>query len=155
MKLDSKNALKEISRVVLKDTGAYGSFIFFFLALVAFFLAGEQKFAIRMFFSLVAVTVVVIILRLAYFKPRSGMKPRKYKAIYERVDNSSFPSIHVARSVIISAAFFVKAPFLLPLLVLMVLAVCASRIYFKRHDITDITAGGIIGLILGFMSLAL
>ena len=44
-----------------------------------------------------------------------------------------------------------SAAFLLPLLAFMVLAVCASRIYFRRHDMTDISAGLILGAILGIV----
>jgi len=79
------------------------------------------------------------------------MKKRRYNLIYEAVDNSSFPSIHAARSVMISIAIYAKAPATFPLLALMVLAVCASRIYFRRHDIIDIFAGLILGFILGFL----
>jgi len=71
-----------------------------------------------------------------------------YATLYERIDNSSFPSIHAARTVMISMALFNKFNVLLPLLVLMTILVLMTRIYFKRHDIVDLSVGVIIGIVL-------
>lgn len=150
MKLNAKGTTEEIARVVLKDLGAYGSFIFYLVAAAVFCLAGAYTFSSILIGSLIAVTIVIAVIRLAYFKPRPGMKSKKYNTLYDRIDNSSFPSIHVARAVMLSIAFFVMAPTMLPLLVLLVVAVGASRIYFKRHDMADIMVGAVIGIILGW-----
>ncbi len=151
MKLDAKGTTEEIARVVLKDLGAYGSFIFYLVIAVIFYTAGAYKFSLILIGSLATVTIVVAAIRLVYFKPRPGMKSKKYNVLYERIDNSSFPSIHVARAMMLSIAFFQMAPLMAPPLVLLFIAVCASRIYFKRHDITDITAGAAIGAVLGWV----
>ncbi|KHO47365.1 MAG: hypothetical protein QT00_C0002G0015 [archaeon GW2011_AR5] len=140
-----------IGEVCLKDTGAYGSFIFYIAAAAIFLMLGDITFAANLLASLMTVTIIVMFFRLAYRKPRPGMKKKKHKMIYEAIDSSSFPSIHAARAVMISAAIFTKMPFLLPLLALAVLSVCASRIYFRRHDMTDIFAGLALGFILGFV----
>lgn len=149
MELRPKQTTKVILEICLKDLGAYGSFIFYVVAAAAFAILGNYMFFYTLIASLVAITLIVMFFRLSYSKPRPGMKKRKYKLIYEAVDNASFPSIHTARSVMISIAIYTKAPVFLPLLILMVLAVCASRIYFRRHDIADISAGIFLGLVLG------
>lgn len=150
MKLDVKGTTKEIARVALKDLGTYGGFIFYALVAVMFLFIGAYAFFEVLIISLVAVTVVVALVRMVYFKPRPGMKRKKYNMLYERIDNSSFPSIHVARALMLSIAFFRMAPTLWPVLVFLTAAVCTSRIYFKRHDMVDIAVGAAIGLLLGW-----
>ena len=151
MELNIKRTAKVIGEISLKDLGSYGSFIFYIVIAALFLLIGDYTIFYSLIVSLAAVTAVVMFFRLSYNKPRPGMKKRRYNLIYEAVDNSSFPSIHAARSVMISIAIYAKAPATFPLLALMVLAVCASRIYFRRHDIIDIFAGLILGFILGFL----
>lgn len=151
MKLEAGKTLKEIYSVILKDLGAYGGFPFYGLLILLFSLLRDFAFALDLAVSLVAVSVIVILIRLAHFKPRPGQKKKKYDILYERVDNSSFPSIHAARAVMLSFALFSKASVLLPLLVLLTLIVFASRLHFHRHDWTDVAAGAVIGLVLGWI----
>ncbi len=151
MKLDFLKTLKEIYSVILKDTSAYGGFPFYGLMVLAFALAGAYVFALNLLLSLVVVTLIVSVVRLSYFRPRPGQPRRKYKTIYERIDNSSFPSIHAARAVMLSVMFYRIIPLMLPLLVLLVIAVLLSRIHFKRHDWKDLAAGIAIGLILSYV----
>lgn len=149
MELSPVKTAKVICGVCLKDASAYGGFIFYLIAAGAFAVLGNYQFSYVLIGSLIAVTAIVMFFRLAYNKPRPGRKKIKYKTIYEAVDGSSFPSIHAARAVMISVAFFSRLPALLPVLIIMIILVCASRIYFKRHDMIDITAGIVLGLILG------
>jgi membrane-associated phospholipid phosphatase len=151
MKLDMKNTLKEIYSVILKDTSAYGGFPFYGLMVLSFIMAGAYGIALNLLLSLVAVTLIVAAVRLTWFRPRPGMPRKKYRTIYERIDNSSFPSIHAARAVMISMLFYRFVPIMLPLLVLLVAAVILSRIHFRRHDCLDLLAGIAIGLVLGYL----
>ncbi|HLD39084.1 MAG TPA: phosphatase PAP2 family protein [archaeon] len=151
MKFDFRKTTCEVFAVIMRDTSAYGGFPFYGMMIIAFFLLGELDFTYNLVVSLITVTIVVALVRLAYFKPRPGMKRKTYATLYERIDNSSFPSIHAARAVMISMALFSKFSALLPLLTLMTILVLMTRIYFKRHDATDLTVGVIIGLILGIV----
>lgn len=151
MKLAFEKMSKEIYSVILKDLGAYGGFPFYGIVILFFLLLKNFAFTITLIESLVAVSIVVIAVRLAHFKPRPGQKKRKYNILYERIDNSSFPSIHAARAVMLSIALWTKVPVFVPLLVLMTIIVLLSRLHFKRHDWTDITAGAVIGLVLGII----
>ena len=94
--------------------------------------------------------MIVAAVRLAYFKPRPGQPRKKYTTLYERIDNSSFPSIHAARAVMISFAIYSLAPVLLTVLVLLTVAVLLSRIHFKRHDWKDLLVGIILGIVMGY-----
>lgn len=151
MRLDFEKTAKEVYRVVLKDVSAYGGFPFYFTIVLAALLLESYQAATTLFISLVAVTLVVALVRLAYYKPRPGQPRKKFSTYYERIDGSSFPSIHVARAVMISLAFYQIASALMPLYFLLTLLVCLSRIEFKRHDLTDMLAGGIIGIALGYI----
>src|SRR3989344_5773924 len=110
MKLDIKNILKEIYSVTLKDLGAYGGFPFYGILILGALFFGGYGFAYNLITSLVVVTIIVAVVRLSYFKPRPGQKPRKYDSIYGRIDNSSFPSIHSARAVMLSFALYSVMP---------------------------------------------
>ena len=149
MKLESKKMVKEVYSVILKDLGAYGGFPFYGAIILMFLLLKDFAFASRLVISLIAVSLVIIAIRLAYFKPRPGQKKKIYNVLYERIDNSSFPSIHAARSVMITIALFAKFQALLPVLLLLTLIVCLSRLHFKRHDWTDVIVGLVVGLVLG------
>ena len=151
MQLKFTKMIREIYSVVLKDLGAYGGFPFYGAIILLFLLLKDSAFVSRLVVSLVAVSLVIIVIRLAYFKPRPGQKKRIYNVLYERIDNSSFPSIHTARAMIISIALFVKFPALLPLLALLTLIVCLSRLHFKRHDWTDVIVGLAVGVALGLI----
>lgn len=151
MKFDTKKTGKEIFAVVMRDISAYGGFPFYAAMIVVFFLLNNFDFAYTLLISLIAVTVVIAVIRLAYFKARPGMKKKKYNTLYERIDNSSFPSIHAARAVMISIALFSQFNELLPLLALLIILVYTSRVYFRRHDTWDLVAGTIVGLALGFV----
>ena len=151
MKLAFKETSKEVYSVILKDLSSFGSFPFYGIAIIGFLLLNDLAFAKTLFLSLVIVTVVVAAIRLAHFKPRPGQKAKKYGAIYERIDNSSFPSIHAARSVMISFALISKMPVFTPLAALLILAVCLSRLHFKRHDTKDLAVGLIVGYALSLL----
>lgn len=151
MKIDIRSTLREIFAVIMRDVSAYGGFPFYGMVIIAFFLLGELVFAYNLAISLIVITLIIALARLAYFKPRPGMKRKKYPTFYERIDNSSFPSIHAARAVMISMALFSKFAMLLPLVILMTILVLMTRIYFKRHDVVDLTVGVIIGLVLSWV----
>jgi undecaprenyl-diphosphatase len=151
MKLDLEKTSREVYSVILKDLSAYGGFPFYGIVILGAVALDIFDFASSLILSLIVVTAVVACLRLAYFKPRPGMPRKKYSSIYERIDNSSFPSIHAARAVMISMAFYFIAPALLPVLLVLIAAVLLSRIHFKRHDFADLVAGCLLGLVLGYI----
>ena len=151
MKLAVKATLKEVYSVTLKDLSAYGGFPFYGLVILVFLLSGDTRFALTLILSTVLITAIVSAMRLAYFKPRPGVPRKKYTAVYERIDNSSFPSIHAARSVMISFALISKMPVFAPVATLLILAVCLSRLHFKRHDTKDLAAGLLIGYALSLL----
>ena len=101
--------------------------------------------------AIVICEVVIYTIRYFYFRPRPIGKTENFTSLFERLDESSFPSIHAARAgifaVILSQMIPMKAKILLWI---MSGAVCVSRIYLKRHHPSDVIVGGILGLIISY-----
>ncbi len=93
---------------------------------------------------------IVIGIRLIYFKNR----PRKqqYTNFIEKVDASSFPSLHAARALFVT--FFLATAFSLGIVevgLMMAGAVMVgySRIYLPNHDLIDVACGWFFGALVG------
>ena len=151
------HTVKKIMDIAMNDITGLGGLMFygfitlFMLVMISFY---PGKFYIKLFFSLIVAIVllyiIVIIIRYFYHKDRPNKE--EYRNVIERIDASSFPSIHSAR-VSILAVIFTAAFDTIPVLVLFVLmglAVLFSRYYLKKHFFTDILGGVVLGLIIGF-----
>ena len=81
-----------------------------------------------------------------YFKDR----PRKqtFSNILERIDASSFPSLHAARVTFLggSLIYFFKNHLVTFLIMFFIGIVFYTRILLKKHDWIDIIAGLFVGL---------
>lgn len=91
-----------------------------------------------------------------FFKNRP--KKESFQNWYEKIEASSFPSIHASRFGVFLSSFFllkVQNPdffLVFPLVFLFFLLVLNSRILLKKHFFIDIFWGGIIGILIGFCS---
>jgi len=124
------------------------------IGLIFLFLLALDKMTIALEFLLAVVLSQVIIfgIRFFYFRARPGRTRRKFKNLYERLDESSFPSIHAARAGIIAIVLAQGLPFLAKILLwITATLICFSRYYLKRHHATDLLVGGILGLIIGYI----
>lgn len=102
--------------------------------------------------SLIVILVIGLGIKALYFRERP--KKEKYANALERIDASSFPSIHSARITalaIIFSLFFNKTLFTA---LLIILAVCVfySRIYLKKHRFIDIIGGAILGAAVSYFA---
>jgi len=100
--------------------------------------------------GLVLMQSAVIIIRTFYFKERPNKYP--YKSYIERIDASSFPSLHSARITFLAIAFmnYYNEMIFSILLAALAVIVMYSRIYLKKHDLKDVLAGAILGAIVYF-----
>lgn len=118
--------------------------------ILSLFLLSIYKFetAIFLIISLTILYAITIPLRIVYFKERPN--PIKYENIIEKVKASSFPSLHAARTTIIYIVLsFYFSDFLYTkiLLSLIFIIILISRLHKKRHDVIDISAGVILGIL--------
>lgn len=130
--------------------------ILFYLIFLLFFLINKDYFSSLIIFSgIVLIYFITLGVRTFYFKSRP--KKVKYKNFLEKIDASSFPSIHSARSIFIFLflIFYVIADYLvLFLLLVLTFLVMYSRIYLKKHNIMDLL-GGILLAIFSFVIISL
>lgn len=89
---------------------------------------------------------MVVLIRLFYFKPRP--RKEKYTNFIERIDASSFPSLHAARIVFLAILFSVHFAnqYLTILCSVTAALVSYSRIYLRKHDWIDVVGGIIVGV---------
>ncbi|MFH1181630.1 MAG: phosphatase PAP2 family protein [Candidatus Woesearchaeota archaeon] len=97
--------------------------------------------------GLAIVEATCIFIKLLYFKQRP--RRQKFTNIIERLDASSFPSVHAARSsfLYLYLAWFAAIPAKIAFIA-VILAVSMSRILLKKHYIIDVLAGYGIGILL-------
>ncbi|MBI2627671.1 phosphatase PAP2 family protein [Candidatus Nomurabacteria bacterium] len=88
----------------------------------------------------------VLIIRIFYFKPRP--KKEEFTNFWQKIDASSFPSLHTARIVFLAILFSVYFSNLYSTALFTVTAalVSYSRIYLQKHDWIDIVGGIVLGI---------
>lgn len=119
---------------------------------VLFWLFGHVNVTYRLAVALILCYAVTTFFRLAIFRERP--QKQKFKNVLERIDASSFPSLHSMRAAVwaLSAAVFFNQPFVWILAAITALSVAAARVLQKRHHLTDAMAGLIAGSAIAFVS---
>ena len=136
----------------LKEITNFGGVYTYSLIAVLFLAVKLYSVFYVLVLGLALIYLVTILIRLVYKRARP--KPEKYKTSIENTIMSySFPSIHSARVAFI--AFTILGCFgtnLLSLVVALVaVIVVCSRIYLKKHYWSDVIAGVVLGLVLGWL----
>lgn len=102
--------------------------------------------------------LVVTVLRITVEKPRphtengAGITPLVKK---KNGDNQSFPSRHIASAMVIATTFLPFFPAGAIVLYLFTLVLAYVRFALGLHYISDLAAGGVIGLIMGLLTIIL
>ncbi len=149
--MDSKKIIKELTkkivRRILKDTTILGG-TFFYLLTTLFLYFTQKQTAIKLIVALITTYIIISFIRIIYFKDRP--KKKKYNNIIEKIDASSFPSMHATRIIILALALIniYKNNIILTTIITITIIVGISRIYLKKHYIIDVIAGYILGLII-------
>ncbi|MBW2998345.1 phosphatase PAP2 family protein [Candidatus Woesearchaeota archaeon] len=128
--------------------------VFFYMFLVAFFFVLDyQELSKKLLISLIIAYLITATIRIFYFKNRP--KRQRYKNILEKIDASSFPSMHSMRSAIyiILIPHYLNNLFVLILFSLLAIMICISRYVIKKHYANDIIAGFVMGLIIGLIGI--
>ena len=94
---------------------------------------------------------MIVLIRIFYFKNRP--KKEAYNNFIERIDASSFPSLHTARIVFLALLFSVyfANQYLTILCNVTAGLVSYSRIYLQKHDWIDVAAGVVVGVATYFL----
>ncbi len=144
--------IKKLTKDFWQRITVFGRDEFYLFLMLLFFFLGYKEFGIRMFFGFIVAYILVVILRLIYFKER----PIKYesKTFLDRIEASSFPSMHTVRfSMLTTLVYFnfLGNYFLFLLFLILLILISYSRIKLKRHYISDVIVGIILGFILGYI----
>jgi len=154
MKL-SKQFLQRIINDGWREISFFGG-LFFYGFLAAFvFALGENLLFLQLVVSFILTYSLTLAIRFFYYKERPNGE--KYTNFIERLEASSFPSLHSMR---VSVMFIILHVYLnniwISLLFLsMAGAVFASRYYLKKHFLIDILAGAVLGVIIVGLVLSL
>ena len=142
--------IKYVLRILVIDITFLGSLSFFLFLSFFMFLLDYNHFSYKIIISLVISYILVGIIRFIYYKPRPNKQ--KYSNLLEKLDSSSFPSLHAMRISILFVLFMLNFNiFLAVFFFLISIIVCYSRIYLKKHYLIDIIFGYLIGLIIGYL----
>lgn len=105
-------------------------------------------------FAIIISEVIIYVIRYFYFRPRPVGKTKNFTSFYEKLDESSFPSVHAARSFIFAVVLSQLVPMGAQILLWITAALISiSRVYLKRHHWSDIIVGGILGLMVGYLAI--
>lgn len=98
---------------------------------------------------------IIVLIRIFYFKPRP--KKEDYANLLEKIDASSFPSLHAARIVFLTILFSVHFAnqYLTILCTIVAILVAYSRIYLQKHDWIDVIGGIVVGVVAYFITSSL
>jgi membrane-associated phospholipid phosphatase len=140
---------------VMRDTTALGGIALYGFVALFFLLLGKAEVFVQLAIGIVLLYAAIAPLRLLFFRVRPDKS--KYTGLFTKIDAGSFPSMHSARSVVLAivlCAFF-DQPMIGALLALAVVAVLATRAMLKRHYVTDILGGVVVGVLVGWLTLVL
>ena len=135
-----------------RDITSLGS-IWFYLIFMAFFLILRDYSSFKILLSgFILMYFAVIIIRSIYFKNR----PVKYNYnnTIEKMDASSFPSLHATRTAFLTGFFirYLNNLWASALVVVLAFIVLYSRIYLKKHDWKDVLGGIVLGVLAYFFT---
>ena len=123
----------------------------FYLLSIIFFSINDFHVALKLIIAIAAVELFGGFIKIIY--PKARPIPITYKTFRQKWDAGSFPSIHSARIVAVSAAFmkvYMSAPVII-ISIIMVLLVGYSRVYLKKHYLSDVIAGFAMGTLISVM----
>jgi membrane-associated phospholipid phosphatase len=133
---------------IFRDLTCFGGFTFYLLLIIGTLIFTLYDLFISLIIAFMIIMITSFLIRTVYFKHRPTKQ--KYNTFIEKIDASSFPSIHAARSIFLVSLFgsFISATIIeWTFLITIGIGVCVARIYFKRHDILDVVGGTVLGII--------
>ncbi len=127
---------------LLRDITSIGGFMFYLSLLLVY---AHSILFLPLLFGLIFTASIVVLIRIFYFKDRP--KKEAHHNLIERIDASSFPSLHTARIVFLAALFSAhyESSYLTGVFIISAIAVSYSRIYLQKHDYIDVFAGAVLG----------
>ena len=144
---DLEKQVSLLMNAVFKQITELGSMtIITVFAIILIFL--NKELAIRTILGIAGVVIISYSIKIIFFKNRPIKQPTN--TFIEKIDASSFPSVHAARITVIAfwlIIYFSNAYFR-AFTIFIWLIVIYSRVYLKKHYWIDVIGGAIIALII-------
>lgn len=136
----------------LQDIKAFGGFPFYIVIILLFLVMNRMVMVFTLSLSLILSFLVTIGIRMIYFKERPVKV--KYKTFFQKIDASSFPSLHTIRAVVLGIvlATSISTPLFSMLAIPCILLVAFARVKLKRHHLSDVIAGMFFGVLISLLS---
>ena len=123
---------------------------FWLLALLILMLAGKGEWSYIAFLILFAISFAAVLVMILKFTIRRRRPEGEWGQIYRKTDPHSFPSGHATRAILISfLSIFICPPWLALILVIWGPLVALARVAMGVHYLSDILAGGVLGILIG------
>ena len=138
---------------LLQDIKALSGLPIFAVLIVLTFLLGEINLSGQLLLGLAFACTLTVIIRIVYFRERPDKQ--KYKSFLQKIDASSFPSLHAMRAAVLAtilAVYFANI-LLTVIFILCAIGVATSRLLLKRHHFSDVFVGLVLGVILALISI--
>ncbi|MBI4983109.1 phosphatase PAP2 family protein [Candidatus Woesearchaeota archaeon] len=144
--MEEKRLSQRAVTILFRDITALGGATVYGLVAVLVLLLEEKELFLKLVVGFLITFIITVLIRELYFKSRP--KKQEYHNLAERIDASSFPSLHTARIVFFSLTwigFFNYNYYLIAFFTLITITVAYSRIYLKKHDWWDLLGGVVLG----------
>jgi len=138
--------LHKYEEILFRDITTFGGAFFYGVLVLFLVLIKEYSFSLKLIWGFLITFIITVIVRKIYFKNRPNKED--YSNLFERIDASSFPSLHAARVTFLTLAlswFFQFTWTLTTLFVILGLLIAYSRIFLKKHDGWDLLGGAVLG----------
>ena len=135
----------DFTDVVFEQITSLGGAVFYAIVTLFTLFIGELWLFISLALTFVLIMAVSLTIKMFFFKERPDKK--RYKNIIEKLDASSFPSIHSAKITALATilSYYVGGIWVTALLGVTALLVSYSRIYLNRHYFSDVIGGIVLG----------
>lgn len=139
-----------ITEKIWRETTHFGSLWFYSFLIIFVFILGEKVLSFQLLGGIIISYVITLIIRGIYYRDRPVKQT--HHNFLEKFDASSFPSLHSMRGAILFTlfSFYYKTLPIALLFLVLAITIFASRYFLKKHYISDIAAGALIGFLLAY-----
>jgi len=140
------------SREFLEDLKAFGGLPIYLFLIASFFILDYTAMSVRLTIGLFLAYALTSSIRFIFFKQRPDKQ--KFKGLAQKIDASSFPSLHAMRASCLSVLLILFFSNFWITVISIAAAVCVAlvRVVQKRHFASDVIAGLIFGVLIAFVS---
>ncbi len=133
---------------LMQDIKGLSGVPIFVVLIISFLLVGSRVLALQLLIGLILAYAVTSLIRIIHFRRRPDNET--YGNFIEKVDASSFPSLHAMRAGVLATILSFWFSQLAIIFALCAIAVAASRVVTRRHYVSDVVVGLILGAVIGF-----